>query len=244
MGTQVRPRNVDTNGIPGCQLDFYDSTGDYAYDGGDSLAIVGTVLTLTNNPIQFMKLRDKLRLFINDLGVIRRHPDAMVWYGQWDRGSRDQLVPLLCFLVMYPTSAPLLCRMVFESHRRNWFLWAWNTRGNGIMDAKKQWPDFTGPGTWALWIRIYKPWWASGVLWLLDLDLLLGSLFWKLKRSNVTRNHMLCLVVSAHTLSNPIVKLACWLTNWPKMIAKWKLHCEKTGEYQTWELFEGKIYGK
>jgi hypothetical protein len=241
-----RPRYIDADGIPGCKLDFYSADGDYAFDGGDSLAIVCTILTfddlspiLDEEFIDPLYLRLQLLMFMNNEGVPLRHPDKTKWYGQADRCSRDQLIPLLCYFStgVYKSMA----KRVFKAHLRRGLIFAWNTRANGQMVTPWKLPDLTGPDVWALWLRAFQPWYANLILPILDIQLLISSFLWRHKLSNITRNHMLSCIVARNILPNFISKLAFRINDWDTLIIKWFKHTNAVGEYPTWQLFQNEV---
>lgn len=210
-----------------CDKDGYPGTlqEDGTWDGGDTAAILGTLWFFNKGP--------SLPLPFNG-NAPARHPDKSKWYGQPDRFSRDQLIPILCDLAMNSSVIPRLR----TSHKSRYYLTAWNTRKNGVMDAPKKFPDFTGPEVWALWLRVYKPWWARLVLPFLDLELLLSAIHWRFfRKDRVTRNHMLSLLACNKVLPNLVTKLAYNITNWDALVTRWDEHCKAVGEYPTAELF-------
>lgn len=220
----------DEHGYPGTLGE------DGTFDGGDTAAIIGTFAALTcQKPFCQFPWDRKWNKPL-------RHPDKSKWYGQNDRFSRDQLIPLLCMLVEFPHS--VLAEMAFKAHSMRGFLLAWNSRKNGSMDAPKKFPDLTGPEIWALWIRVWRPRWRYLVLWFLDLELLGGSIHWKFRKDRVCRNHMLSLIICRRRMPTWVSKLAYWLTDFDDLIGRWKAHCEAVGEEPTWHLFYAAVHGK
>ncbi len=188
---------------------------------------------------------DRLMLLMPD-GLPVRHPDKTKWYGQPDRFSRDQLVPVICAAIAYPDCISDIFEQFYQAHRQRYFCSAWNTKKNGRMDVPlKKRPlgilpreDICGPELWALWIRYKQPKWARLVLWFLDIELLFSSLVWKFKSSNVTRNHMLSSLACYQYMPTVTSKLSYWLNDWPKLVGKWKWHCTATREYDTSAMFQ------
>lgn len=100
----------------------------------------------------------------------RRHPDPAEWYSDPDRFSRDQMRPLMYFLNL-PLKSSIVrwhCANLWLLHMRHGFLFTWNTRRNGVYkdpvyhakrkphkawDYRWKMPDFTGPESWATWLR-------------------------------------------------------------------------------------------
>lgn len=219
---------LDAQAYPGC---VNPVNGEW--DGGDSAAILGTVIAL-QRPILLPS--GLLPGLVDENGLPRRHPDTTKWYGQSDRFSRDQLIPLICAGIELKQNVTI--DVIFDSHKKLSFLTAWNIRKNGVMETVEKFPDFTGPEVWALWIRYKKPWWAWMVLWLLDIETLVGSILWhfKPKTDRVCRNHMLvCLTGMKHPTW--VMRLAYWLNDWPDLIQRWTDHCAAVGEYPTGFMF-------
>jgi hypothetical protein len=222
---------IDKDGFPGTRGD------DEQFDGGDTAAIIGTCLALRLSNVEGVFLPDLRRKLITEDGPVR-HPDKSKWYGWPDRFSRDQLVAILC---SYVTHFDQSAETLFRHHKKKLFLTAWNSKKNHALDAPKKMPDLTGPEVWALWIRIFKPWWWWMVLWALDLETLLGAIMWKFRKSRITRNHMLICIVGLSNLSTPIMDLAYCINDWDDLIERWTKHCQDAKEYQTGILFDKSI---
>jgi len=216
-------------------------------DGGDSCANAGTVATL--NPDAAVFLSD----YVRTQGFLVRHPDATEWYGRKGRFSRDQLVALLCALVMRPSKLWLKSE-VRRLHKERLFLFAWNTIRNFVYETEEEhklkstpdvpwnmsWkvPDFTGPEVWALWIRVYRLWYLYPVLCVFDIETLIGSLDWRFRRKDrVTRNHLLVTYVSTQVMPTPISYLSKMITPVQNLIERWSAHCKAVGEYDSGPLF-------
>lgn len=97
-------------------------------------------------------------------GLLRRHPDATRWTGDWDRGSRDQWI---AFLIMCAVAGRKDILEDAEHHfrKRNWFCnntrhnWTYalddprnpspdklHRDGDGkVVPWEKKMPDFAGP---------------------------------------------------------------------------------------------------
>jgi hypothetical protein len=219
---------VDDKGFPG-------TIGEQGeFDGGDTAAILGTLLT-------FSEQGWAQRLYeCCSLGTPRRHPDQTRWYGQPDRFSRDQLVPVICAGINYKVLYSV--DLVYTENKKRHFLTAWNTKKNGAMDVPSKTPDFCGPTIWALWIRYKRPWWARLFLNILDLEGLCSSLHWKyFRKDRVTRNHMLVSIIANRHMPTIVSRLTYKINNWPDLIAKWDAHCEAVREYNTAQLFRDAI---
>lgn len=218
----------DENGLPGT----CESTGNW--DGGDTCAIVGTLLVCCPWYCP-SRLEQK---FIDPLtNTPRRHPNFYKWYGKGWRFSRDQLIPMLCAAIVCGELYSPFFRKLFEMHRKRWFLTAWNKFRNGANGESKgeKFPDLTLCEIWALWIRVKKPWWRRLVLWFLDLETLVGGMLWRsgLRKSRVTRNHLLVTIVSRKYFPTLASRLNARVTPFDEMCDRWKHHCEAVGEYPT-----------
>lgn len=112
-------------------------------------------------------------------GRIRRHVDESKWYGDWDRGSRDQYFALIGIGM----ACPDLLRIIFWGHLRRLLLFTTNFLPNtSSSSARWKVPDLTGPGFWALYIRLFQ---SRRFKWLLpafDLSLLANALIWRYYR--------------------------------------------------------------
>lgn len=218
---------LDSDGFPG-------SVNDGVFDGGDTAAILGTLIALEPKLLDRVNWT-RLLPFLWDGKTMVRHPDETKWYSRGDRFSRDQLIPMICAGIVHrsPTIEAL-----FYAHQRRWFLLAWNTRKNGAIDVPKKFPDITGPEIWALWLRYKKPWWARIFLNLADVETLVSSIFWRLfRKDRVCRNHMLVTIIARRYKPTLISRLAYWLNDWNDLIPRWWHHCEACGEYPTADLF-------
>jgi len=222
---------VDDLGLPGA----IGEAGEF--DGGDTAAILGTVVSLQEQEELPTKLLNHITVHAG--GIPRRHPDITKWYGQPDRFSRDQLTPVICAGVRL--AREINVDDIFEQHQAKKFLTAWNTRGNGQMDLPKKFPDITGPEIWALWLRYKKPWWAFLFVWLLDIETLVGSIIWrwfKKPGDRVCRNHMLVLATGRLVYPTLTMRIADWITDWADLTMRWQGHCHDTREYDTSPLFQ------
>jgi len=217
---------IDDDGFPGTRGE------EGKFDGGDTAAIVGTLIACKDTHIAWDKLLYMRGLLVKPDAPVR-HPDSSKWYGKPDRFSRDQLIPILCsYLVDAWYDSPI---RLYKLHKKRKFLRAWNTRKNGAVDVplKPGGADFTGPEIWALWIRIYKPWGGIIILHLLDLETLFGSIHWMFRKDRVTRNHMLVCLMGMEYQPTWTMRLAYWLNDWPDLIKRWRDHCKAVREYDT-----------
>lgn len=214
-------------------------------DGGDSAAEAGTLLTLDHN-VTFLDVG----LYLPSYGPVR-HPDPSKWYGRRDRFSRDQLIALLCGLVMRPGYADEK-EDLYLMHKRRYFLTAWNKIRNFQYedsaeqmqkapqvkwDPRSKTPDFTGPEVWALWLRMWPRWWKWPLCCILDLETLVSAVVWRFKSGKIARNHLLAVYVSMKVLPTPVSWLARVITPIGDLIDRWGEHCRETGAIDTSVLF-------
>lgn len=208
--------------------------------GGDSAAILGTILTLGNSEL-VGKFYDKMPLLLKD-GIPVRSP-SLKSFGDKNRFSRDQLIPVICAGirdVFNPT-----VHKIFAAHKKHFFLYAWNTRRNGEADVKKI-ADPTLFQVWALWLRYKKPFWRVLILWFCDLEHLIGTFLWMYRVKNnsgdrITRNHMLISFTSFENDSTFISRLSFRLTPFMQLASRWEDHCKAVEEYQTADLFRVRL---
>lgn len=206
---------LDEQGYPGTRQ------ADGSWDGGDTAAILGTVRSLAPDASSILFPQPYPWSEEQDKPI--RHPSQPV-HSNPDNFSRDQLIPELCSYIglNYPSLASFRLR---KAHAKRGYVTSWNG-------------DLCGPEVWALWLRIFKPWWAKLVLPLLDVETLVNSVIWRLwRKDRVTRNHMLvCLMIQDHS-PTWVGRLAYKLLDWPDMLQRWEDHCKAVGEYPTYDLF-------
>lgn len=202
------------------------------YDGGDTAAIIGTLDTLSPGMQIIAAPWDYAE------NVPLRHPDKTKWYGQPNRFSRDQLIPIICSAI---AGQKLRGIRLYNAHKKKLFLTTWNTKGNGSVDMPTKFPDICGPEIWGLWIRFKKPWWARLVLGVLDLQTLIGAIQWRWltpASNRVTRNHMLVCFIQIRCMPTVVSRLAYAVNDWTDLVSRWRAHCDAVGEYPTADLFE------
>lgn len=235
-------------------------------DGGDSAAIVGSLLAL-DPKAEWSRLVPKL--FPQDLSTPVRHPNRSKWYGMPNRFTRDQMIPLLCAFIQCRHKSHGLwidCHQeavtLFKMHKAKWFLRAWNLYVNARYDTKEEqqikdpgtiWvephnrPDVTGPEIWSLWIRLWRhdmPWHRRWIAWIilniLDLETLGGSIVWmfKSKSNRVTRNHMLVTITSRKFWPTITSRINWELADFAEWLKRWSDHCEAVGESNTAPYFD------
>lgn len=141
-----------------------------------------------------------------------RNPDLTKWYSQTSTFSRDQLIPLICYLGIAGYTDFLI--RLFIAHLKRGLLFAWNTtQDNQWVDKPGytwKFPDLTGPDIWALWIRAFNAWYLYPLLIILDLYTLIGMLFYRLSliQTTLQMNCILEIDFSNQKLMTPI----SWLT--------------------------------
>lgn len=216
----------DKQGLPGTLQ------SDGSLDMGDSAADYFNIAALS-------EVEGKEDLYFNDVPI--RHPDASKWWGQPDRFSRDQLIPLLSWAALKGKAQSPFLKKVFKAHLKHLLLWAWNSKGNGAMDMPKKTPDITFLEILGLWLRIFKPFGYQSILWLCDIETLIGSISWKFRKDRVTRNHMLVHIVQKNNSPTWVSKLSYKINDWKDLVGRWKAHVEAVGEYPTAELFERQL---
>jgi hypothetical protein len=213
---------LDSYGLPGAgqPLDMGDAAADYF-----------TIIALTQ------ETPDKLNLFWNSTcNCPIRHPDASKWWGQPDRFSRDQLIPLLVLGCLKGNNT--LIHSTFVAHLWRGLLFAWNTRQDGAMAEPWKMPDITGPEVLGLWLRVFKPLGYKLLLPICDIETLVNSLLWRFYQpstNRVTRNVLL--VAIAQRQSSTIISwLADKINNYQDLLARWEANTETCGEYPTGPL--------
>ncbi len=159
-------------------------------DGGDTLNRMShwaIAKYLTGDDVELYFLYKVNRYLHNGRGVFRRHPDPEMWYSDWDRGTRDQLTPLViaCGFLRCKPLLFLLRRQLFK----NWFmtvkLWprnVWKDKDEHKRRAAhfRVWSNDTFRDVLIshipLHIRAHRAWYFYPLLMLFDLELLGGSL--------------------------------------------------------------------
>lgn len=224
---ELKPKAVDLKGYPGT----WDGT---KFDGGDTAAVVGNLMAL-KSPDQFKLSLGYMRSMLITVDGPRRHWDASQWWGQTDRFSRDQLIPILCSFVGEEFAAD--ARQLYRLHAKHFFVYAWNKKKNGVMETPDKMPDITGPEVWALWIRVHGGSFLTRLLLpILDLETLVGSITWRWfqpKTNRVCRNHMLVCMTGLKRFPSITMRLANWLNDWDDLLARHDAHCLAVGEYPT-----------
>lgn len=231
---------LDEQGFPGCRQQ------DGSWDGGDTAAIMGTIMALSPALTELV-IKPLPEDMPYDLFYQQplRHPDRKKWYGQPWRYSRDQLTAMLAGRILSGMPSTNLWR----AHRKRLCLTAWNTLNND--GSAKSWPasmgDICGPEIWALWIRYHSPWWGWLVLWFLDLQTLIGAIQWRWftpETFQISRNHMLVSIVARRRMPSLVsLVIYYWINDWTDLIQRWRLSNTATGEFPTADLFNAAVNG-
>lgn len=154
-------------------------------------------------------------LLVSNSGKLRRSPDEKKWYGEWNRGSRDQYHYIIG-LAFSGAIDPFMA--LLRGHAKRLFLVASNTRSNG-SPGKLQLPDITGPNFWSLWVRganiLEQNWtkWFKPFLYVGDLSLVINSLirvYWygKDKEESDCLNHVQALTLAHYSMPTFLSRLA------------------------------------
>lgn len=228
---------IDNLGLPGTRQN------DGSLDMGDSAAVYFNIAALSDISV------NGAAYWHNEAKAPIRHPDASKWWGQPDRFSRDQMIPLLCYSAL--KGPQLITKLVFKSHLKRFLLLAWNTKANGAMHTPDKLPDITGPEIFGLWVRIFAakavmpiPFCVRPLLELCDLETLVNALLWRFyqpKTNRVTRNHMLIAITQREVMPTFVSRLADKINDYKDLIDRWEAHCIAVGEYPTADLFKQKL---
>lgn len=205
--------------------DYVDDWGLYTvgenHDGGDSCANHATLGMLNDRHMTAY-------LIHMNMYNPRRHPDRSRWYGLDDRFSRDQLIPLIICLAY--KNFPRTLKALFKTHlKKGWLLFAWNTKRNyqyptfeehrdaknaGHIGKEIEWkykwkvPDVTAFEVWAIYIRAFQIWYLYPLLYLFDLETLIGTVVKNYSKSNIHRNHIMVLYYGMKRYDTLLMKLA------------------------------------
>jgi hypothetical protein len=208
-------------------------------DGGDSCATAANMIVCG--------IGDKIPMGSYLKAEPLRHPDDTKWYGRPGRFSRDQLVALLCALVVKGDELSYIRSKLYTMHAERYLLSAWNKYRNHVYESYQEhlakstpdvaWdmsvksPDLTGPEVWGLWIRAFRVYWLWPLLLVLDLETLIGAVHWRyFRKDNVSRNHLLVCMVTTKIMPTPISFLAKIITPMNNLLNRWAAHCAATGE--------------
>lgn len=207
-------------------------------DGGDSAHREGMFWTLCGlmDSSHMIYWLSEAKRWLNDFepimdklqphpGVILRHPNPNYDASDWDRMSRDQLIPIIMACGIWSQKHLKRCAW---GHLKRGFLFTNNTRQNGATkhnhgtgNYSYAWklPDLTGPEIWALYIRAFNAWYLYPLLLLFDLETLIGSIIWRFwPKNNIAINHSLVCAYSNRYLPTPIIMLARWIMPQSKLL--------------------------
>lgn len=187
-------------------------------------------------------------------GTLRRHPDPARWYSRWDNASRDLIIAVLCGCIA-TNSVKIARRFV----KRHFLSFGWIERigkrtlplsipyflpflvaGNPLMNwvdrdtdttyrAKYKLPDPTLFEVWGLEIRASRAWFLYPLLYLADLETLIGSLIW-----NKYRNHDYDIINHVYVVSAIQWKYPTFLGKLAHKLLNWEMAKDKFAYYFTW----------
>jgi hypothetical protein len=174
----------------------------------------------------------------------RRHPDEKAWYGDFDRMSRDQIIPNIVALGLFKCWSVLWITFWHHLIYRGLLLMT-NTRRNGATkenhgqpkyptdplsekyDYSWKLPDITLFEFWGLYIRALPKWigvFFYPILLISDLMTLGGGLIRNNNRDMDVLNHCIISVNATANLPTPFIWLANKLTNWDLMAKKLSIY--------------------
>ncbi len=208
-------------------IDAYHYVVQKDMDGGDTALHEGHLIAAAAfqhkegliSTEQYDKLRtraaDRFSRLISKNGLIRRHPDTSQWYGDWDRGSRDQYHAVIG---LYAAGLVAQARKLLWGHMLRCMLFTSNIRDNSDP-GKVKLPDGTALGFLAYYIRgealngnkfatLLYP-----VLLIADLSLLVNSAirvyyFGNKPEDTDLRNHVMALTLAYYSMPTPVSQLA------------------------------------
>lgn len=195
-------------------------------DGGDSSFYMGHYHYLNQSPHGDV-IETSVSL-VSPTGIIRRHPDESKWYGDFDRASRDQSIPLL--IMLFDCGFMVTAKKIFMAHLKRGLLFTTNTRRNGttIENDKEEYspgrfrnynrklPDITGPIFWSIYIRGFNFKLLYPLLMVFDLFLLINTITFNLSPREPNQ-HLLLLHYSAQNMPTLVSYIATKLLNKKKV---------------------------
>ena len=146
-------------------------------------------------------------------GYLVRHRQAKrQWIRQYDRGSRDQYTPWICYLTYDDSNmSKLLLRRIGRLlwKRRGLFT---NTKKNGVLDTPDKTPDLITPKLLAILLRGRWGVWSYALNWLLDIHTLLATIHWRFRdpKDNDVCNHLAILATAREVYPTPWIWLS-WM---------------------------------
>lgn len=197
--------------------------------GGDSLHKTSHLFTylyfndeIDNIALFKSILQSKAACEIAD-GILVRHPDPTKWYSNPNTTSRDQLRAAIVALSV-GNVAPHTLGRVFRRHLKRGLLFAWNTRINGSYptleeynknNPQKPWdgykwklPDLTLFKVWASYIRGFRCKPLYPLLYLFDLESLVGAVTNKYSSNADQANNLGEYLLAKHSMDTFVMKLA------------------------------------
>lgn len=169
-------------------------------------------------------------------GTWRRHPDEKRWYGDWDRMSRDQMIPIIVALgcekrygVLTKTFLNhLICRglLFMTNTRRNWATPANHKTPDpdgDLYNYDYKMPDVTLFEFWALYLRalpFHLGYIGLPVLLVADIFTAIGGLIRNKNKDKDVLNHCIIAVNATVNCPTPISWLGNKLTDWALMAKK------------------------
>ena len=230
-------------------------------DGGDSAAYLGTAAALTAMTGKVDELEKGFFAIALDKhvpapGIVVRHFAPKTTSSMdWDRGSRDQIDPIII-------GAGYLAKDVYKRYTRGsygfarWGVFAHNYRQNGATkhnhgrvadgdyrDYNMKIPDLLGPEHWACKMRARKWWFLFPIVWVCDLFTLGSAIGLKLDKpkpdpdrggqmrwkKNITQNHTLRCLNGINRIWSPVMAFALWLNGIDDLTARMQQHFEDFG---------------
>lgn len=196
-------------------------------DGGDSCQRQGmyyTLVKIIGDKYEYPYHEDPYALYSMKMlqphpGIILRHTKKDWWASDWDRGSRDQTIPYLTMCALNDTR---FLTKYLKGFAKRLFLFTNNTRRNWVTKSNHGQPHWNSTydyswkipdiaiSLWPIFIRGFgiKILWP--ILLILDIELVINSLIYRLKPDySDVLNHTTLMMFSRHKMPTPWV----WLAN-------------------------------
>lgn len=177
-------------------------------------------------------------------GVLVRHPAPHRDASDWDRMSRDQMIPAL---IAWGFLSPKELWKFFKGHITRGLLFAANTRRNGatkrnhskmeageVRDYSWKLPDLTTFGTWAVYIRAFKAWYLWPLLLLFDVNNMFSAMIIRYSNKNIVLNHALELLQAKHRLPTPWSWLALKINGIEDLATRIEDHLDDFPDHIVW----------
>ena len=220
---------------------------------GDACQRVFTKMWLTylHNPYNKYSCTD-IRRYMDELyknGKHRRSNDDD-WTGDFDRGSRDQKIPLICCLGIKGMEKELIIDFLWHILRLGFFT---NTRRNHAtkknhktlkqgskteyFNYNRKLPDISGPSFYGAYIRSFNLWLLWPFLVISDLELLFNAIRYRFGDDKDVLNYLNLYLQSKYILPTPITFL-CHLFNDNKILRdKIRLYFDDTESREVKDLY-------